>query len=145
MESLVGIFVVYALGCGLLAGYIAALPDAKRRADAEQLVEMMQRISGEPPRMWGATMIGFGRYRYTYDSGHGGEAMRLGFAPRGSETVLYLARDYPRFDELAARLGRHRAGKSCLYVRSLAAIDTAVLEEMVRETVTYMDARYPRG
>lgn len=127
------------------AAFIAALPDPVRREDAEKLSAMMGRLSGYEPKMWGPTMIGFGTAHYRYESGCEGDMFRIGFAPRGRETVLYLAVDYDRLADQLARLGKHRAGKSCLYVKSLASVDESVLEEMIVSSIAYADRKYPIG
>ena len=124
--------------------FIAAVPDPVRRADAEVLREMMERLSGEPATMWGPSIIGFGSCHYKYESGREGDMPRIGFSPRKAEQVLYLSTDYPRHAELMARLGKHKTSKACLYVRKLADVDLAVLEEMMVESLTASDAKYPR-
>lgn len=125
--------------------FIAAVPDPVRRGDAEVVRALLERLSGEPAAMWGPTIVGCGSYHYKYDSGHEGTMCRIGFSPRKAELVLYLLGSYPRQDELLARLGKHRTGKSCLYIKRLANVDMGVLEELVRESLADMDARYPRG
>ena len=113
-----------------VAGHLAAISDPVRRADGERLAALMTGIAGEPPRMWGPSMIGFGEHHYRYDSGREGTIFRIGFAPRKAEQVLYgLALDP---DQLA-RLGKHRTGKSCLYIKRLADVDTGVLAAMIRD------------
>ncbi len=126
------------------AAFIAAIADPVRRADAEAVTAMLARITGEPARMWGPSIVGFGSYAYQYDSGHAGTACRLGFSPRKAELVLYVLTGEPGQAELLARLGKHRTGKSCLYVKRLADIDMGVLEEVTRDALAHMDARYPR-
>ena len=125
------------------ADFLAAVPDATRRADALAVAAMMTRISGEPPAMWGPSIVGFGRYHYRYDSGHEGEMCRIGFSPRAKELVLYVLHETPREAELLARLGRHHTGKSCLYLPRLDAVDAAVLETIVVESWAEMARRYP--
>ena len=125
-----------------VGAFIAAVPDPVRRADAEALVALMQRLTGEPPKMWGPTIIGFGSYRYQYASGHAGEMCRTGFSPRKAELVLYVLGGEQ--DELLARLGRHRRGKGCLYVKKLADVDMGVLETLVRDQIARIDQAYPR-
>jgi hypothetical protein len=125
--------------------FIAAVPDPVRRADAEKVRAMMERLSGEPARMYGPTIIGFGEYSYRYESGRTGSAPRLGFSPRKAELVLYLFDGYEDKKEQLARLGKHRTGRACLYIKKLADLDEAVLEEMIQDSVAYMDAKYPRG
>jgi hypothetical protein len=127
-----------------VSDYLDALPDAGRREDAKSVAEMLARITGEAPKLWGPSMIGYGAYAYTYDSGHSGLAFRIGFAPRKSELVLYIIPGCERFPDLMAKLGRHRVGKSCLYVKRLADISSAVLEALLRAAWDEMTARYPR-
>ena len=126
--------------------FIAAVPDAIRRADAERITAIMQRLSGEPPKMWGPSMVGFGEYTYQYASGHGGTTARLAFSPRAKELVLYLSSDgYAGKEAQLAALGKHRIGKACLYIKKLADVDEAVLEEMIADSLAWMDKKYPRG
>ena len=127
-----------------VADFIEAAPDAVRRDDAKTLVALMARVTGEEPVMWGSSIIGFGSYHYRYESGHEGEACRMGFSPRKAELVLYVLNGSPEQAAQLARLGRHKTGKSCLYVKKLADVDMAVLEELLRDQLAWMDARYPR-
>ena len=120
----------------------AVTPEA-RREDARALCALMQRLSGEAPKMWGPTIVGFGQYRYRYESGREGDMCRLGFSPRKPAHVLYVASGSPRHAELKARLGKVSSGASCLYVKRLADVDTAVLEEMITESLAYMLRTYP--
>jgi len=128
-----------------VADFIHAAPDAVRREDAKTLVALMSRITGEEPVMWGPSIIGFGSYHYRYESGHEGDACRLGFSPRKAELVLYVLNGSPEQEAQLARLGKHKTGKSCLYIRKLADVDMAVLEVIVRSALASMDARYPRN
>lgn len=129
------------------SAYIDAVADAVRREDAKAIDAMLRRVTGEPPRMWGPSMIGYGQYHYRYESGHEGDAMRIGFAPRKAELVLYvLGVDPERQVEenaLLARLGKHRIGKCCLYIRRLDQIDMAVLEQLAMLSWQTMAKRYP--
>lgn len=129
--------------------FIAALPDPKRRDEAVALDAMMRRVTGEEPRMWGPTMVGYGEYHYRYDSGHEGDAMRIGFSPRKAENVLYVLSyadpDNAEEKGMLDRLGKHRRGKTCLYVRKLADVDLDVLEELTRLSWESMERRYPRS
>ncbi|WP_423604706.1 DUF1801 domain-containing protein [Sphingomonas sp. MS122] len=125
------------------AEFIEAVENPARREDAKTVCAMMERISGEPPRMWGPSIIGFGSYRYKYDSGHEGMMCRLGFSPRKAQLVLYVLTGAAGEDERLAKLGKHKTGKSCLYINKLADVDLAVLEQMVRDALAYMDEKYP--
>jgi hypothetical protein len=114
-------------------GFIAAVEKPVRRADAEILRNLMERVTGEQAVMWGPTIIGFGRYHYRYASGHEGEMCRIGYSPRSANLVLYVG-GFPEYDDLLAKLGKHKRSKACLYLNKLADVDMGVLEEIVRRT-----------
>lgn len=126
-----------------VAAFLEAVEPAQRREDGKAVCAMMERITGEPPTMWGPTMIGFGRYHYKYASGHKGDAMRIGFAPRKAELVLYVLTGEEAEKEQLARLGKHKTGKCCLYIKKLSDVDIGVLEEMVRDALAHMNEKYP--
>jgi Domain of unknown function (DU1801) len=116
--------------------FLNGVSDAQQRADAFQLLEIMKEITGQPPRMWGPTMVGFGEYHYFYDSGHEGDIFLTGFAPRKSTLVLYfMAGLEERFATQLAKLGKVKTSKACLYIKKLADIDLTVLRDMIRENV----------
>lgn len=115
--------------------HLAAIASDEQRADCRALVELLRRVTGEEPRMWGPSIVGFGSYHYRYESGREGDACRVGFAARKSEIVVYLVSAGPEQEALLARLGKHRKGKACLYVRRLAEVDLAVLELVVRDSL----------
>lgn len=123
--------------------FIAALEPAERREDTRVICEMMTRLSGEPATLWGPTILGFGAYHYRYDSGREGDSIRVGFSPRKPAFVLYMKATSERPD-LLAKLGKHTVKGGCLHVKRLRDIDLPVLEEMVVNTLAYMDAHYPR-
>ena len=114
-----------------------------RRADARALAALMTRATGEPPAMWGPAIVGFGGYHYRYESGREGDACRVGFSPRKAALTLYLGTGHPLRDDLLARLGRHTTGKGCVYVKRLADIDLAVLEELVAASFADNRRHYP--
>lgn len=122
---------------------IAAIENPARREDAKTVCAMMERITGEPPQMWGPSIIGFGSYHYRYDSGHEGTMCRLGFSPRKAQLVLYILTGAVGEDERLASLGKHKTGKSCLYINKLADVDMAVLETMTRDALAWMNRKYP--
>jgi hypothetical protein len=128
-----------------VADFIAAIPDPQKREDATALAAILERLSGEQPYMWGTSIVGFGTYHYVYDSGREGDAARIGFSPRAKELVVYLVDGYEDRTDLLERLGKHRIGKSCLYIRKLADVDTGVLEELVAASLATVDERYPRA
>ncbi len=123
--------------------FIEAVPNETRREDAKALCALMEKAIGEPPKMWGPTIVGFGRYRYRYDSGREGEAGVAGFAPRAKELVVYLPADPPDKDALLARLGKYKMGKCCLYIKRLEDVDTDVLEQLVVGSARAIKERYP--
>jgi len=105
-----------------------------KRKDAFEILEMMKAITGEQPKMWGPSLIGFGDVRYKYASGREGDWFKVGFSPRKANISLYLMGcDVSKADEMLSRLGKHKTGKGCLYVNKLADIDTNVLKEMIKE------------
>lgn len=121
-----------------VAAWMDTLPDA-RRAEAQVLLGLFESATGFSPRMWGS-MVGFGRHAYVYDSGRKGESFPAGFAVRGREIVLYVLSDEGAGG--LERLGPHRAGKGCLYLKSLAGIDLGVLDGLVRARVAAVAARW---
>ena len=128
--------------------FIAAVEPAAKRTDAEVLDALFRRVTGETPRMWGPSIIGYGSYHYRYASGHEGRAPRVGFSPRKAKHSLYVlscgdAEENARFAPLLARLGKHTRSVACLYVNKLADIDLAVLEEMAAMSWTQSFADWP--
>lgn len=121
--------------------FLARVEPEERREDGVQVAALMARLSGEPARLWGPSIIGFGRYHYRYDSGREGESCRIGFAPRKAELVFYLA---GLDDTDFAELGKHRRGKGCLYMKRLSGVDMAVLEALIVKSLAHMDEVYPR-
>ena len=120
--------------------FLAEVDDPSRAADCRELVDLMRDVSGAEPRMWGASIVGFGTYRYRYESGREGEWFVCGFSPRKRELTLYVMAGFSRFDELLGRLGKHRHGKSCLYVKRLDDVDRGVLRELIGESVAHVRA-----
>ena len=115
-----------------VAGFLAAVPDEQRRQDARRLCAMMREITGEPPTMWGTSIIGFGTYHYRYASGHEGDAPLASFSPRRQHLAIYLVGEFgDRYQPLLARLGPHKTGKGCLYLKRLDDVDHDVLRELV--------------
>lgn len=128
---------------GSVDAFIEALPIPQRRDDAKKVRALFERLTGEPAKMWGPTIIGFGSYRYRYESGHSGVMCRLGFSPRKAELVLYVLTGFAGQADLLARLGRHRTGKVCLYIKKLPDVDEAVLEEIAQRALAHMNEKYP--
>lgn len=120
--------------------FLDAIEDPVKRADARKLAKMMRAATGRRARMWGTSIVGFGRYRYRYESGREGEWMLVGFSPRKQNISIYIMPGFDRFGSLLARLGNFKTGKSCLYVKRLDDVDEEVLGELIRESVAVMRA-----
>jgi uncharacterized protein DUF1801 len=122
------------------ASFISRLPNGQRRKDAKELVAMMRKASGKPPKMWGPSIIGFGSYHYVYDSGREGDICRIGFSPRKPNLVLYLMSALKQ-TALMSKLGKYTTGKSCLYIKTLDDVDRGVLRQLIarslKETPTF--------
>lgn len=129
-----------------VADFIAAVPNEKRREEAAIVDAIHRRVTGDVPKMWGPSIIGYGSYDYVYDSGHSGTMCRAGFSPRKAAMTLYLMGNYcnrqAEADALFARLGKYKTGKSCLYINKLADVDLDVLEQLVALSWDSMNARY---
>ena len=115
--------------------YLAAIADESRQADCRVLVRMMTKATKAPPKMWGTGIVGFGSYHYKYESGHEGDSCILGFAARKGDISLYLVAGFPGSDALFAKLGKHKRGKACTYVKRLSDIDLAVLAKILAGSV----------
>lgn len=122
--------------------FIEAVENPKKRQDAYKLLELFEKASGFPPKMWGPSIIGFGSYHYVYASGHEGDAPLVGFSPRKAKTSLYFAPGDPNRDRLLAKLGKHTSGKSCVYINKLEDIDADVLTELITQSITFLQCLY---
>jgi hypothetical protein len=123
------------------AAFVDRIEDPQRRTDCQVVLAMMQKAAGAPAEMWGAAIVGFGRYRMTYANGRTGDWPIIGFSPRKNDLTLYLSSDYEGHAELMARLGKHKAGAACLYLKRLSDIDVAVLDILIRKSVETMAPR----
>jgi hypothetical protein len=112
--------------------YLATITDEVRLADATQIIAMMQSVAGEEPVMWYPSILGFGSYKYKYASGHEGETMKMGLSARKEHLVLYGIIFYDRGTELLEKLGKHKHGKGCLYIKKLSDVNLEILETMIR-------------
>lgn len=121
--------------------YLNSLKNQNRARDARTLLPLMEKASGYCGYLTG-TMIGFGRYHYEYDSGHSGDAFVTGFAPRAANTVVYIMPGFGGFEEQLSQLGKHKLGKSCLYLGALKNVDLDILASMVNSSVEIMQSRY---
>lgn len=122
--------------------FIAGVENPTRREDARVLLDLMRRVTRTEPKMWGPSMIGFGKCHYRYESGREGDMLRIGFSPRKANLAIYLISKDDTIDELLSRLGKHKTGVSCLYVNRLSDVDLKVLEAMVRRSWQVAHERY---
>lgn len=125
-----------------VADYLATRASPEQRADCKVLMRMLRELTGERPRMWGPSIVGYGVYRYTYPSGHSGEAPMTGFAIRGRDIVVYLDCEGKTERKLLRDVGKHSVGKSCFYFRRLADLDQAVFRELVATSIAGVRQRY---
>ena len=118
--------------------FLAKVEGDDRRADCEALVKLMRGVTRKEPQMWGPSIVGFGHYRYRYESGREGDWFLCGFSPRKRDLTLYIMSGFSKQGALMKQLGKHKTGKSCLYIKSLADVDKKVLRELVKESVAYV-------
>ena len=124
-----------------VSAYIEGLTDPTRRSEARELVEVMQRASGEKPKLWGPSIVGFGSYHYKYESGREGDMPLISFSPRKAAMVLYSMLAHTEAKAVLANLGRHSTGKGCLYIKKLADVDKTVLETLIKNADAHYRAR----
>lgn len=125
-----------------VTAFLDRVEPPNRQAEARLLIPLFQEVTGFPPLIWAKTMVGFGRYAYTYASGHSGESLATGFAPRRAELVIYILPGFAGASDLLSRLGPHRTGKACLYLRCLDQVDLDVLRQLVREGLADLATRW---
>ena len=118
--------------------FLNRVENKRRREDSFVVLELMKEVTGEEPKMWGTSIVGFGSYHYKYASGREGDWMVTGFSPRKQSLTLYLMDGFDGYDALIGDLGKHRTGKSCLYINKLDDVDMDVLRELVRQSVAHM-------
>ncbi len=129
---------------GDVRGYLESVANKRRREDALVMLELMREITGEPPEMWGSSIVGFGSYHYRYASGREGDWPIVGFAPRKQSLTLYIMPGFDRYEDLMAKLGKYKTGKSCLYINKLDDVNLETLKALIAESVEYMRRAYPR-
>ena len=122
--------------------FVGAVDHQRRREDAQTVKAMMERVTAWEPRMWGASIVGFGEYHYKYESGREGDFLITGFSPRKKALTIYIMPGFTRYDTLMGKLGKFKTGKSCLYINKLDDVDLSVLEELIRLSVEYMVEKY---
>ena len=126
-----------------VTGFLNKVADETKRKDAFRIVEIMQAQTGFEPKMWGPSIVGFGTYHYKYESGHEGDAPLAGFSPRKDALVIYLSTSFDQREEILKQLGKHKIGKSCLYIKKLDDVDLNVLKKMILLSFKHAKKQYP--
>lgn len=121
-----------------VTAFLDGVEDEKKRQESYAVMELMREVTGEDPKMWGESIVGFGSYHYRYASGREGDWFLVGFAPRKRNLSLYIMSGFDEYDELMGQLGKHKTGKSCLYINRMDDVDEDVLRRLVRESVAHM-------
>lgn len=125
--------------------FLETVENDQKREDCFTLMKLMEEVTGDPARMWGTSIVGFGKYHYKYDSGRQGDFMLVGFSPRKANLTLYIVAGFDEYEPLLNKLGKFTTGKSCLYVKSLKGVDMGTLRTMVERSVQHMRATHPSG
>ena len=125
-----------------VTGFLDKIADETRRTECYAILDMMKRVTKTEPKIWGTGLVGFGNYHYRYQSGHEGDCFITGFASRKEALTLYITAGVERFPKLLAKLGKHKAGKGCLYIKSLDDVNLSVLEDLVKQSVEHTKATY---
>jgi hypothetical protein len=123
--------------------FLNSVPDEKKRQDSFTILELMQHVTGLEPKMWGDSIVGFGSYHYKYASGREGDMGLTGFSPRKQNLTIYITSGFDQYGDLLQALGKHKTGKSCLYINRLSDIDLQVLEQLVEQSVEQMRKTNP--
>jgi uncharacterized protein DUF1801 len=115
--------------------FLESVPDASKRRDCKALIQLMKKATKSQPKMWGPSIVGFGDYHYKYETGREADWFRAGFSPRKNALTLYIMSGFPKHADLMSKLGKHKTGKGCLYIKQLADVDTKVLERLIERAV----------
>lgn len=122
--------------------FINTVENEQKRDDSREMIEVMKEITGSEPKLWGSGLIGFGQYHYKYESGREGDFFITGFSPRKTALTVYIVPGFDGYGEQMKKLGPHKTGKSCLYLKNLDVIDRDVLKEVIKDSVEVMKSRY---
>jgi|ERR1700752_4419599 len=120
--------------------FLNRIPEADRREDCFAIAKIMEEITGDKPKMWGPSIVGFGTYHYKYASGREGDWPVTGFSPRKKDLTLYIMMGFAKHDEMMKKLGKHSVGKSCLYIKRLSDIDVPTLKKLIKTSVQELKA-----
>lgn len=130
-------------GDASVPAFLRGVENNRRRDDCKMVMDIMERVTGERPKMWGTSIIGFGRYHYKYESGREGDMMVIGLSPRKQALTIYIINGFAEYDDLMNKLGKFRTGKSCLYMNKLEDIDLKILERLIEASVKFVKMKYP--
>lgn len=122
--------------------FLKSVENPKRREDAKTLKALMDKVTGWKAKMWGPSIVGYGQYHYKYDSGREGDMVVTGFSPRKQALTVYIMPGFSNYDDLMSKLGKHKTGRSCLYINKLEDVDINVLETLIRKSIAYMKKKY---
>ncbi len=125
--------------------FLDSIEDEAKRKDCRQIAKMMRAATGKNAKMWGTSIVGYDEYHYKYASGREGDFMRIGFAPRKQAITLYIMDGFEKYDELMAKLGKHKTGKSCLYIKRLSDIDVGILEKLIKGSLKHFEKKYGKN
>ena len=128
-----------------VTGFLATIDDRQKRADCKVIAKMMRDATGKRAKMWGSSIVGYDKYDYQYDSGRSGSFMITGFSPRARNISIYIMPGFGKYGELMKKLGKHKTGKSCLYINRLDDVDQKVLARLITESVKEMRRRYGKS
>lgn len=128
-----------------VAAFLNAIDDGQKRADCKTIAKMMRAATGKPPKMWGTAIVGFDKYEYLYDSGRDGSWPITGFSPRAKNISVYIMPGFAKYKALLKKLGKHKTGKSCLYIAKLADVDEEILRALITASVKDMRQKYQTG
>ncbi len=128
-----------------VTAFVAAIEDPEKRKDVKKIAGMMRRATRSRAKLWGPSIVGYGRYHYEYPSGQSGDWMLTGYSPRKQALTVYIMCGFEPFKPLLNRLGKYKTGKSCLYIKRLSDVDEGVLEELITQSVELMRERYQTG
>lgn len=125
--------------------FLDSIEDENKRKDCKRIAKMMRKATGKNAKMWGSSIVGYDEYTYEYASGREGDWMRIGFSPRKQAITLYIMDGFGKYDELMSKLGKHKTGKSCLYVKRLCDIDESVLEKLIEGSLRHFEKKYGKS
>ncbi len=122
--------------------FLGKVEDEQKRRDSKKILELFKQVTKEAPKMWGDSMIGFGRFHYKSDSGREGDWFRTGFSPRKQNLTIYITPGFEKYESMMKQLGKHKTGRGCLYIKKLEDVDTKVLKELIKQSFQYMKKKY---